>query len=119
MPFSEDMTDLFYYGIQGPVNRAGFLCERVDLESFTGDVLQRIKARIESATYVIAEITHPNPNVFLEVGYAWGSNRPTIFLTKEANRLPFDVRGQRCLVYDTIRNLEKTLEGELQTLRRS
>lgn len=119
MPFSEDMTDLFYYGIQGPVNRAGFLCERVDLESFTGDVLQRIKARIESATYVIAEISHPNPNVFLEVGYAWGCNRPTIFLTKEASSLPFDVRGQRCLVYDTIRNLEKTLEGELQALRRS
>jgi hypothetical protein len=95
------------------------LCERVDLESFTGDVLQRIKARIESATYVIAEITLTNPNVFLEVGYAWGCSRPTIFLTKEASKLPFDVRGQRCLVYDTIRNLEKALEGELQALRRS
>jgi len=119
MPFNDDMTDLFYYGIQGPVNRAGFLCERVDLESLTGDVLQRIKSRIESATYIIAEITHPNPNVFLEVGYAWGCNRPTILLTKEADNLPFDVRGQRCLVYDTIRNLEKSLEGEIQTLRRS
>lgn len=119
MPFDKEMTDLFYYGIQGPVNRAGFLCERVDLESFTGDVLQRIKSRIESATYVIAEITHSNPNVFLEVGYAWGCNRPTIFLTKESSKLPFDVRGQRCLTYSNIRDLEKALEGELQRLRRS
>ena len=110
---------MFYFGIQGPVNRAGYLCERVDVESFTGDILQKIKSRIEAAVYVVAEITNPNPNVFLEVGYAWGCNRPTILLTKDSNNLPFDVRGQRCLNYDTIRNLERVLEGELQALQRS
>lgn len=116
MPFSEEMTDLFYYGIQNPVNQAGFLCERIDVKSFTGDILQRIKSRIESATYIVAEITHPNPNVFLEVGYAWGCGRPTILIMRDSEQLPFDIPGQRCLVYRTIRDLEKILSEELKGL---
>jgi hypothetical protein len=38
MPFSEDFDDVFYFGIQGAVNAAGYLCERADLQSFTGDI---------------------------------------------------------------------------------
>ncbi len=118
MPFSDEMIDVFYYGIQSPVNQAGFLCERMDVESFTGDILQRIKSRIESAAYVVAEITHPNPNVFLEIGYAWGCGRPTILITKDADQVPFDVRGQRCLVYKTIRDLDRILSNELKGLHK-
>jgi hypothetical protein len=116
MPFTEEMDDIYYYGIHAPVNAAGYLCERADLTAFTGDILERIKSRIETATLVIAELTTANSNVFLEVGYAWGKGRPTILLTQGTDKLPFDVRGQRCLVYKRIRDLEETLTKELQGL---
>lgn len=114
MPFSKDMDDVFYYGIQRPIHAAGFLCERVDQNSFTGDILDRIKKRIENAAIVIAELSGANPNVYLEVGYAWGKGRPTILLIRDAKELRFDVRGQRCLVYERIRDLEKALVKELK-----
>jgi hypothetical protein len=117
MPFVEVMDDIFHYGIQRAVNAAGLLCERVDTaEAFTGDILERIKGRIKTATLVIADLTAANPNVYLEVGYAWGCSVPTVLLVKDAAELKFDVRGQRCVIYKSIRQLEEALGKELQGL---
>jgi hypothetical protein len=49
MPFADEYTDRFHYGIVGAANAAGFLCERADLASFTGDVVAWVKDRIASA----------------------------------------------------------------------
>lgn len=119
MPFSEERSDHYHYGIQGAVNTAGYLCERIDLTAFTGDVLERIKQRIATAELVVADLTDANPNVYLEVGYAWGRNVSTILLSEDVDGLPFDVQGQRCLVYSSIRDLEQKLTTELNEIRRS
>ena len=64
------MDDVFYFGIQQPTRHAGFVCERVDNESFIGDVLIQKKSRIENSSVVIADLAGANPNVYLEIGYA-------------------------------------------------
>lgn len=117
MPFREELDDIYYYGIQNPVHRNGLLCERVDQTAYTGDVLGQIQTRIEKAKVVIAELTDASPNVYLEVGYAWGLKIPTILITKNSNSLKFDVRNQRCLVYKRIQDLEEILARELAQLR--
>ncbi len=117
MTEEKDMDDVFYYGIQQPVRAAGFLCERVDQEAFLGDILDRVKQKIETAAVVIAELTGANPNVYLEIGYAWGKGVPTLLLLKDGQELRFDVRGQRCLKYERIRDLEESLAKELQELK--
>jgi hypothetical protein len=116
MPFREDMDDVYHYGIQTAVKKSGFLCERADLSAFTGDVMQWVKERIDSATLVVADLTGANPNVYLEVGYAWGRNRPTILIAKDAPPSQFDARGHRCLVYKRIQDLESMLATELKNL---
>lgn len=117
MPFLEALDDTYHYGIQGALHAAGFLCERADLSSFTGDVMDWVKRRIRDSTLVIADLTDANPNVYLEVGYAWACGIPTILLTAKTDDLKFDVRGQRCVVYKSIKNLEEALTRELQALR--
>ena len=119
MPFSKDLEDVYVFGIQGPVNTAGYLCERIDMATFTGDILDRIKSRIESATLVIADLSGANANVYLEVGYAWGKNRPTLLLAKKGDELKFDVRGQRCIVYENIVDLSKKLQSDLATFQKT
>jgi hypothetical protein len=116
MPFADAMDDVFHYGIQGAVKAAGFLCERADLASFVGDVVEWVKRRISNATFVIADLTTANPNVYLEVGYAWGCGRPTILLVRDTAELKFDVKGQRCLTYKSIKQLEEILGKELQSI---
>lgn len=119
MPFADDMSDVFHYGIQGAVNSAGLLAERSDLSSFTGDVMEWVRSRISGANLVIADLTSANPNVYLEVGYAWGKSVPTVLLVKSSNDLKFDVRGQRCIVYSSIKDLEQKLANELTALART
>ena len=120
MPFAEEMDDIFHYGIQGAVNAAGCLCERADASTFTGDVADWVMERVASASLVIADLSEANPNVYLEVGYAWGRGRPTVLLVSDASQLKFDVRGQRCLVYNrSIKRLEASLRAELEGLRTS
>jgi len=118
MPFGDDMEDVYVFGIQGPTNKAGYLCERVDMSVFTGDILTRIKSRIEAADLVIADVTGGNANVYLEVGYAWGKERPTLLLAKKGEGLKFDVQGQRCIMYKNIKDLATNLEKDLTTARR-
>jgi hypothetical protein len=113
MPFAETMDDVFHYGIQNAVNTAGFLCERADLSTFTGDVMHWVKQRISSSKLVVADLSSANPNVYLEVGYAWGCQIPTVLLARDTADLKFDVKGQRCILYKSIKHLEDLLSHEL------
>jgi len=116
MPFNDQMSDTFYYGIQKPINDNDFLCERIDQNIFTGDILTKIKNKIETCSAVVADLTLSNPNVYLEVGYAWGIGKPTILIIKEDEKLKFDVQGQRCLMYKNIKHLEDILTKEIKGL---
>jgi hypothetical protein len=118
MPFAKEFDDPYHYGIQQAANAAGYLCERADLSTFTGDVIAWVKERIDSARLLVADLSTANPNVYLEVGYAWGKGIPTVLVAREAADLRFDVKGQRCLLYDSIRKLEASLTSELKALRR-
>lgn len=66
---------------------------------------------------MIADLTTANSNVYLEVGYAWGIGVPTILVVQTADDLKFDVRGQRCIVYNRIKELENKLQQELSLLK--
>ncbi len=118
MPFAKEMKDVYIFGIQGPVNAAGYLCERIDMATFTGDIIERVKSRIKTAALVVADLTGGNPNVYLEVGYAWGTGRSTLLLAKEDTPLTFDVRGQRCILYDSISDLAEKLSADLPVGKR-
>jgi hypothetical protein len=116
MPFSEDFEDLFHYGISSAVRTAGLLCERIDQQAFTGDVVTRLQREIRGARLVVADLTGSNANVFLEVGYAWGCGVPTVLISRRESPLKFDVQGQRCLRYSGIKDAERLLTSELQQL---
>ncbi|NJL46319.1 MAG: hypothetical protein HC929_00900 [Leptolyngbyaceae cyanobacterium SM2_5_2] len=117
MPFKEEMDDVYHYGIQGAVKATGYLCERADLSSFTGNIMEWVRQRIKSSKLVIADLTDANPNVYLEVGYAWGCGIPKILIVGNTEHLKFDVRDQRCLQYKSIKNLEESLQSELNSLK--
>jgi hypothetical protein len=116
MPFAKEYEDTYVFGIQNPIHAMGLLCERVDTVVFTGDILDRIKNRIDTATLIVADLTGANANVYLEVGYAWGRGRPTLLVVRSGDELKFDVRGQRCIIYDSIVDLSRKLSIDLKAL---
>lgn len=117
MPFGPAFDDVFHYGIRQPLQWLGMNCERVDEAKFEGPIVDRILQRIREARVVVADLSDHKPNVFLEVGYAWGCGRPTVLLYRgEPESLPFDVRHRKVLVYRTIRELERLLTEEVTGL---
>ena len=117
MPFAPEHSDVWEIAIQESCQNAGIICERVDEQAYTGDILTQIKSRLESGSGVLALLNDANPNVFLEVGFAWGMKKPTVLIIKKGAPLPFDVQGQKCIQYVSIANLRNLLTAELIALK--
>ncbi|MEO8163905.1 MAG: hypothetical protein ABI619_00780 [Betaproteobacteria bacterium] len=116
MPFAQEFDDVYQFGIYGTVRRCGFVCERVDESFYAGNMVDRIMDGIRRAEFVIADLTAERPNVYLEVGYAWGLNRPVILTAREGERLHFDLSHHKCIFYPTIGKLAEQLEHTIREL---
>jgi hypothetical protein len=110
MPFVEEFEDVYQFGIYSTVRRCGYICEKVDESAFAGSIIDRIMDGIRSAEFVIADLTMERPNVYLEVGYAWGLQKPVLLLARDGQRLHFDLSHHKCLFYKTIGKLAESLE---------
>jgi len=118
MPFADEFDDQYYLGIRPAVTSNDLLCVRLDQDEavFTGDIMDQVKTRIRDAKLMIALLDDKNPNVYLEVGYAWGVGTPTILILHEDEEAPFDVQGARLLLYKHIWKLKEQLTDEVRSL---
>ncbi|GAB5457025.1 MAG: hypothetical protein Hens3KO_00550 [Henriciella sp.] len=115
MPFEQRFDDIYRLGIQETCQALGVVAERVDEQRFSESILDRIYRQIQSADFVIADMTGKNPNVFYEVGYAHAKGKRCSLLTQDAGDIPFDLKHHRHIVYgDSIQVLRESLETELK-----
>lgn len=110
MPFVEEFEDVYQFGIYSTIRRCGYICEKVDESVFSGSIIDRIMDGIRNAEFVIADLSLEKPNVYLEVGYAWGMNKRVLLVAREGQRLHFDLSHHKCLFYKTIGKLAESLE---------
>ncbi len=116
MPFGRDYLDHWDLVFQPAAHENKLVIERLDHEVFTGDIVSEIRNRIEKSAAVVALLDENNPNVFLEVGYAWGVKKPAILMLKDGQDAPFDVRSQRLIRYGRLGELRNSLTKELKGL---
>jgi len=116
MPYADEFENVYEYGIYPAVRDCGFICEKVNEVHFTGDIVSRIRQGIETAALVIADLTGARPNVYLEVGYAWGRGAPVILLARNGESLHFDVGSHRCVYYGKYARLADDLRAMLKGL---
>jgi hypothetical protein len=116
MPFTDDFEDVYQFGIYAAVRRCGYVCEKVDEAMFTGPIIEQIKDGIQNASFVVADLSLERPNVYLEVGYAWGLKKPVILVAREGQRLHFDLSHHKCLFYKNISRLSEALEKHVREM---
>jgi hypothetical protein len=117
MPFDDDFIDVYTLAFCEAAAKTNYVCERLDLVAFTGDIVSEIKNRIVGSQAVVALLNDHNPNVFLEVGFAWAHSKPTILVAHEGVKLPFDVGSHRCIRYRNLTQLRDLLTEELASLK--
>jgi hypothetical protein len=117
MPFAPEHSDVWEIAIQESCQKAQIVCERLDKQAYVGDIVSEVVSRLKKANGVLALLDDANPNVFLEIGFAWGAGKPTVLIAKDGVARPFDVRGQKCIEYTSIANLRSRLTEELISLK--
>lgn len=127
MPFDSAFDDVYQIGIKEAAEQAGIRAERLDEQIFVEGMLERIYRQIDVADIVIADMSHKNPNVFYEVGYAHAKDKLVILQTEDAKDIPFDLKHKRHIVYgdslaylrsELVKNL-KWAESEIANIRNS
>jgi len=117
MPDGDGLDDVFYYGVQRQVHANGLLCERVMPESSLEEAgaLEETFQRMSEARVIICDVTQMTPQMHLLVGFAWGTQRPTILFSAERDTIRY--RADDCFTYAKIRELEQYIAQRLQALR--
>jgi nucleoside 2-deoxyribosyltransferase len=117
MPFEAAFDDIYKLGIQAVASECGVIAERVDEQTFSETMLERIYRQIEHADFIIADMTGRNPNVFYEVGYAHARGKLCTLLTQSVDDIPFDLLHHRHIVYNgSIQTLKTKLKTEINWL---
>lgn len=88
---------------------------RADEELNPNSISNDIFLKLMHSTYVIADITYPNPNVFYELGIRHAISPRTILIReKSAQSIPFDISHLRYIEYtqdpDGMHNLAEQLK---------
>jgi CheY-like chemotaxis protein len=117
MPFGSAFDDLFL-GIRACVEAAGYRCVRVDRQSFTKSIVDKIFEEIRKAKFVIFVAASQNPNAFYEAGFSVALEKEVITITDSYNNLPFDVRDRSALTYNAsaLTVFFQELSGRLATI---
>ena len=102
----------------------GFDCIRADdIPGAGADLRSKIHSAIDSAAFVIADVSQPRPNIYYEVGYTVARSRPLLLLAKEAVKIPTDLLGLEMIRYaddqEGVPRFEKALRQHLAVHRES
>lgn len=103
-PFDNGKFDSRYRDIIKPaIESCGFSAYRVDEDYSVEIPISSIETKIKGASFVIAEITTDNPNVWFELGYSLAHSKLTIMLCSDERKsnFPFDIRHRNILTYRT------------------
>jgi hypothetical protein len=120
MPFGPPWAGQVRTAIGRAFESVGMSCDRAD-ELSGSTVMMDVWMRICECGILIADVTDSNPNVMYELGLADAIGQPTVLISQTAqpNALPFDVLGQRLLVYsvDDLPAFETRLANRLRAAR--
>lgn len=95
---------------------------RVDENFMPANIWQEIEDGINNANFIIGDLSpvpgaeQTNPNVAFEVGIAHHLKKPTVLLTQDIEKLPFDFKQQRVNAYTNTQEGMADLEKKLHDI---
>lgn len=105
MPFAEEYARCYGEAIKPAIESSGFTPVRSDELNLVGNVMEVLRAALNSAALAVAVITDSNPNVMYEVGLAHALGKPVILLClakpgrEHFPDLPYDLRNEYVMGY--------------------
>lgn len=98
MPFQAEF-EVVYESLIVPVCKK-FGLRMFRISDFAKDLTEVVRSAVQQARLCVADLSNPTPNILYEVGIAHALGKPTVLITQQASRIPFDLASIRCVVYD-------------------
>lgn len=123
-PFDKGEFDKRYDDVFAPaIVKAGLEPYRADRDLSASIPIEAIEKNIRDADVCLADISHENPNVWFEVGYAFASGKEVVLVCKEGSTFPFDVRHRTITTYSThstrdFEKLQTDITGRLNAIKK-
>ena len=114
-PFHDDF-DATFETIAMVCRDVGLICLRGDEEFIEGAILKHIIKQIASSRLIIANIDGRNPNVYYELGIAHAMGKSVLLVASDIESVPFDLKSQRIVLYQSDASLANGLKGALTQL---
>jgi hypothetical protein len=106
-----------YKAIVRVCKEAGYAAFRVDDHLDPNQrIIPAIMSAIRRSAFIIADVTHPRPNVYYELGYAHALGKDVIVTAKEETKREFDVADVPTLFWDCQDTLEEKLTAQLKKM---
>jgi len=118
MPFEKQYDLLFQQVLKPALESAGMQALRADSVLDQHSVMRDVIEGIAKATLIVAEISQVNANVYYELGLAHALFKPTILLTQDVAKVPFDLKGYRVIAYSTLFHEVEHLGSKLEEISR-
>ena len=99
MPFDQEFASAYQDLIEPALSESGYAVSRADELEHHRFLLRDIVQSIEEASLIVADLTADNPNVYYELGVAHARNKPVIMMTRNIDRLPFDLKAYKVIHY--------------------
>jgi len=114
MPFSLDWSDAVHQTLSSACKSLAVQPIRGDDMFTPTDILVDIWQSINSADFVIADISGKNPNVLYELGIAHTLAKPVLIISQSANDIPIDLSTRRIIIYGRNEGLwQETLSNKV------
>lgn len=118
MPFEKQFDLLFEQVLKPALEATGLQVLRADSVLDQQSVMRDVVEGIASATLVVADISQVNANVYYELGLAHALFKPTVLLTQDISKVPFDLKGYRVITYSTLFHEVEHLAAKLAEIAR-
>jgi hypothetical protein len=89
-----------YELIRAAASAANASVARSDSLTRTDSGVESIQSSIQAASLVVADVTHGNPNVMYELGFAQALGKPLLIIASSSRSIPFDLARVRVVIYD-------------------
>jgi hypothetical protein len=99
MPFSFPWSDAVHHTLSDTCKTLAIQPMRGDDVFTPTDILVDIWQGINSADFIIADITGRNPNVLYELGIAHTLAKPVLIISQSASDIPIDLSTRRVIIY--------------------
>lgn len=121
MPFDEEYQAIYEEVVRKVIQEQGLVCKRADDLYQPHRIMDDINKSIRQATFLIADLSGRNPNVFYEVGVAHAIGQAVVSLTRSIDDIPPKLHDVRCIVYEDsllgARKLERDLTSSILELK--